>query len=54
MKTGDKVRLKSGGPVMTVTLIGAYTIRCMWFDGYTLRSGDFPVDALAKVGNRKL
>ena len=31
-KTGDLVRLKSGGPVMTVSFIASQTVGCDWFD----------------------
>jgi uncharacterized protein YodC (DUF2158 family) len=60
-KTGDVVKLKSGGPLMTVTLIGdrygmpiAY---CSWFEGTNNKSADFPPDSLeiaAKPGPTKL
>ena len=38
-KVGDIVRLKSGGPIMTVVDFGKYgyddteKIKCVWFDG---------------------
>lgn len=44
---GDVVRLKSGGPKMTVTEdADDNTVRCMWFDGSTPRSEVFPDDVL--------
>ena len=53
---GDTVRLKSGGPLMTVTNVGtrAYTseeaVWCMWFDAKNNRTEDtFPPEALEKV-----
>lgn len=52
LKVGSVVKLKSGGPYMTVTdLNGRGGVACTWFDkdkvevkGYT-----FPTDALAEV-----
>ena len=41
-QTGDAVRLKSGGPCMTITALGVYsgwtrsvadTVACRWFEG---------------------
>ena len=47
---GDLVKLKSGGPKMTVTRVdnlGIRTIvRCTWFAGSKKEQGDFPPEAL--------
>jgi uncharacterized protein YodC (DUF2158 family) len=50
---GDLVRLKSGGPLMTVTEVdsglGYRIVFTTWFDQKNeLRSGSFPISALAK------
>lgn len=47
---GDIVRLKSGGPDMTVNTVhpdGEYN--CQWFAGKKLESGYFKHEALEKV-----
>ncbi|TMP46847.1 MULTISPECIES: DUF2158 domain-containing protein [unclassified Pseudoalteromonas] len=53
---GDIVKLKSGGPDMTVKEVrinirdeftGNY--RCQWFAGKKLDLGDFPQESLLKV-----
>ena len=54
---GEIVKLKSGGPDMTVKdistdfqtgeFLGKY--RCQWFAGKKLDSGDFPQESLLKV-----
>jgi uncharacterized protein YodC (DUF2158 family) len=41
LKAGDTVRLKSGGPLMTVTMIVDQEIQCMWFDKKDERKQDF-------------
>lgn len=50
---GDIVRLKSGGPDMTVKYTPAETSSsrygCQWFAGKKLEQGEFPEDSLAKV-----
>jgi uncharacterized protein YodC (DUF2158 family) len=49
-KSGDVVKLKSGGPKMTVTSAGENygdaVVYCAWFDGVKKMTGDFPPDAL--------
>jgi len=51
-QSGDKVRLKSGGPTMTVSsrAIGI-TERyvCQWFEGHTMEHGVFPVAEIELV-----
>lgn len=55
-KPGDIVKLKSGGPPMTVvkyeTNINGQptgTVRCKWFAGAKLADGGFPEDTLEPV-----
>jgi uncharacterized protein YodC (DUF2158 family) len=52
-KVGDVVRLKSGGPDMTVTgvAIGGDLI-CRWFEGDTARIDTFPSGALIRPPER--
>jgi uncharacterized protein YodC (DUF2158 family) len=46
-KTGDVVRLKSGGPPMTVTgMSQTGSVICQWFWNNKMESGSFPPDAL--------
>ncbi len=46
LKIGDTVRLKSGGPQMTVNSIEDNVIKCQWFDGNNLKEGVFHKDQL--------
>lgn len=57
IKVGDIVRLKSGGPDMTVDEIGHYrftdpqslSAKCSWFDSKNERKKDvFPLTSLTK------
>lgn len=53
---GDIVKLKSGGPEMTVqTTPSQYTSSygCQWFAGKKLEKGSFPPNSLEKVDNEK-
>lgn len=57
-KAGDIVRLKSGGPKMTVKLVSTEsTAHCFWFnttgDEYKLEAGFIAVVMLAKVPESK-
>ena len=58
---GDLVRLKSGGPCMIITALGAYsgwttrcadTVSCLWFEGEKPQETVFDVALLAKVSSR--
>ena len=42
-KAGDTVRLKSGGPLMTISYVNQSNdfVGCEWFDDKNLKSGDF-------------
>ena len=50
IKASDTVRVKSGGPVMTVSWVGdeygVMTALCSWFAGNTQQSDKFPVAVL--------
>jgi uncharacterized protein YodC (DUF2158 family) len=49
---GDKVRLKSGGPTMTVssrTVGVSERYACLWFVGHRMERGVFPVDVLELI-----
>ena len=52
-KKGDIVRLRSGGPDMTVTAVGGIyegqEITATWFDPKGLQSGGFSPEALKHV-----
>jgi uncharacterized protein YodC (DUF2158 family) len=50
-KVGDIVKLKSGGPEMTVQLVDPTlkSIRCSWFAGKKLEHGSFVPEAILKV-----
>ncbi len=50
---GTIVKLKSGGPEMTIQREVVFStgnvLRCQWFAGKKLESGDFPADSLELV-----
>lgn len=48
-ETGDIVRLKSGGPGMTVNEYSTLGAHCQWFAGGKLNSGYFSEAALVEV-----
>lgn len=51
---GDVVRLKSGGPAMTIEFVNADgrvpRAMCIWFDGSTTKSGEFLLSSLEPSG----
>ncbi|WP_425347706.1 YodC family protein [Spartinivicinus poritis] len=51
--TGSLVRLKSGGPLMTVINVNSYSVHveCRWFDGATPHKDVFPKSALEQVNS---
>ena len=58
---GDLVRLKSGGPCMIITALGAYsgwttrcadTVSCLWFEGEKPQETVLDVALLEKVSSR--
>jgi uncharacterized protein YodC (DUF2158 family) len=46
MKPGDLVRLKSGGPVMTIRWVAEGDAYCEWFDGAKITGHRFALAAL--------
>lgn len=51
LKPGDTIRLKSGGPLMTLANIGLNEdgkpyVTCLWFDGAKESRGFFPLIAV--------
>ena len=56
-KIGDIVRLKSGGPPMTVDEVdkraASQIIACLWFDGAQLEDGEFSPASLVLVTNEE-
>ena len=46
---GDVVKLKSGGPEMTVDVVNGSDIRCTWFDGLEAKRFVFQARMLEKV-----
>ena len=58
IKKGDVVKLKSGGPVMTVQDIDDYSMKgtkedalCLWFDGNDRKEKVFDLCTLIKIEN---
>lgn len=57
---GDLVKLKSGGPDMTVRSLSEHHISkeftgvysCQWFAGKKLDAGNFPEESLEKVEDK--
>jgi uncharacterized protein YodC (DUF2158 family) len=60
-QAGEVVRLKSGGPCMIITALGAYsgwtmscsdTVSCLWFEGEKQQETVLDVALLEKVSSR--
>ena len=50
LEVGDVVKLKSGGPKMTIKWVEPSSIaNCQWFLGDTLKDGNFSLASLQKV-----
>jgi uncharacterized protein YodC (DUF2158 family) len=53
LRVGDIVRLKSGGPEMTIEYIGKFVVKdgakCVWFDGKKRYEDIFPLPTLSLV-----
>jgi uncharacterized protein YodC (DUF2158 family) len=61
LQAGDAVRLKSGGPCMTITALGVYsgwtmrvsdTVACRWFEGDKQQETVLDVALLERVSSR--
>jgi uncharacterized protein YodC (DUF2158 family) len=59
-KVGDIVALKSGGPSMTVTDFGDFSmsgvkqgVLCVWFDGSKKMEAVFPPDSLEHCNQKR-
>jgi uncharacterized protein YodC (DUF2158 family) len=48
LRTGDLVRVRSGGPLMTITSVQGDQVNCSWTDWFTgrLESESFPIAVL--------
>ena len=44
---GDLVRLRSGGPAMTVKSVWENWVICRWNEGYGVQSAGFPIALIA-------
>jgi uncharacterized protein YodC (DUF2158 family) len=53
ISVGDKVRFRSGGPVMLVSSLDDDDDKCVcrWFDGNSLRSEKFDLNTLELIGD---
>jgi uncharacterized protein YodC (DUF2158 family) len=53
LKKGDTVRLKSGGPIMTVEALDVdEQVLCIWFEKTKKKQDRFPIAALEAVTKR--
>jgi uncharacterized protein YodC (DUF2158 family) len=49
LRRGDTVKLKSGGPFMTVDLLNGRALTCFWFEAGVLFKEQFDRDTLRKA-----
>ena len=54
LKVGDTVRLKSGGPLMTIESIEDKKAFCNWFSNDELKNGTFNIETLEKEDENDL
>lgn len=52
-QVGDVVRLKAGGPKMTVEAVEGQNVDCVWFDGVKVFRDTFPARALEVPAARR-
>jgi uncharacterized protein YodC (DUF2158 family) len=50
MKPGDVVRLKSGGPAMTIKFVDGNEAYCEWFEKSDLKGSRFTLTSLEPEG----
>ena len=53
IKIGSKVRLKSGGPIMTVDYVSKKKYRCIWFTSQTMEEYWFSKEVIEKHDTSK-
>ena len=51
VKAGMKVRLKSGGPIMTVEQTGDNRVGCQWFERNQLKRDTFAPEVLDEISD---
>jgi uncharacterized protein YodC (DUF2158 family) len=50
MNTGDVVKLKSGGPSMTIVAFDGSMAECLWFStDHHLQKDSFPIEVVEQV-----
>jgi uncharacterized protein YodC (DUF2158 family) len=53
-KNGDRVKLKSGGPTMTVANASGEAIECSWFVEGHFQQGSFTPESLKSFQGKKV
>lgn len=49
IQAGDVVKLKSGSPNMTVSIVGQTKAICVWYENGEIKSSNVEIIALIKV-----